>query len=841
MTVSLVNSAVQLFGVVNSANAGVLSFNAGADADLLVAVVGWANSSDPPPTCIYNGHVMQLVASPVSTEVGIGAGAAAVYSLPLDSATGADGAPHNLVVQCVPFFAGNTAVYVCAYKGTNQRLGQIVPALYGDHLGGVATGTTNFTGIAAGSMVAFAGFTFFGNEPADLAQGAGWTSRGSGVAADQSAFAYTANSTAGGAYSVTLTSATPIFFVLVAIGYEVPIAGTVIAQPDVTLNAIAVARLGTPGLDPAMMNFDVAGGDILVVCIQRSNSAVNTITGAQVGPATYGGRELRFHPAFTDRDTFVGSVVDVAIMMNPPTGAQQFIMQGYQGNVGFINGTILSLSGASGVVGQRVILHNQQNGGNNVGLSPTKAGGRVIAFVGGPHSFNAMTPNYGWETIGHIEEPSQLGTWIFSGIGGPSTTLIVTPAGFSSFSIVVLEFQPDLAVTPASIGNGAVLERRVLQAGTGTYVDVLPPTGQVFHAYHETWLDIPPKADALLEPDDFYLANLPSYIDTVMLSFAVPQCTYVDMSSDLKATTGLNFPGSPNLLKRTLDLLRSRNPQTKVMLAVQQNTPEVAHNEPYDPGGWMGVTSDHLAAFNRFIVDMGFVGIVLDYEVVSGPEHEDLSFHCQTIDGLRVCYTDAEQIATIKRFRAGIARPLLLYLDVVHVGVYGEGHYVHAPPDLGWSTGYNLAMSRDAEAVACLDALHLMTYDAGGGYDARQASRAALEYFPGTPCFLGVRVGPADFAGVKVTAADFRDFANTTIKLGMAGSHMYSTMWDVAYPFRNNPMWDPPFGDYSLTFPDCNIAGAVFAKAYGKTQAGTPHLSNRKLSGGVVPIRGATI
>jgi hypothetical protein len=268
------------------------------------------------------------------------------------------------------------------------------------------------------------------------------------------------------------------------------------------------------------------------------------------------------------------------------------------------------------------------------------------------------------------------------------------------------------------------------------------------------------------------------------------------------------------LLKATLDLLRARSPGIKIMVALQQNTPEVAHNEPYDPTGWGGVTADNVASTLLFVQDMGLQGVVIDYECLSANINNDHRCLIDATTGAVTCYTDSEQLATIKIFRAGIPRPLLLYLDGAHVGAYAQGAYVYAPP-VGQNGGYNICVAHDSAALAALDGIHAMTYDAGNTYDPRIAFRAFRDLFPGMPIWLGLRVGPPQYEGVKQTADDIRDFCNTVIRLGGKGVHCYSGMWDVGYIGRYDGAQNlGPFGNYNAKFPDANIAAAVVADVF---------------------------
>ena len=132
----------------------------------------------------------------------------------------------------------------------------------------------------------------------------------------------------------------------------------------------------------------------------------------------------------------------------------------------------------------------------------------MLAFIGQPHTFNTLTPNYGWQSLQHAVEPSQLASWLFTGIGSETTDLLLTATGFSSTMAIVMEVQRSLVATPAATGAGAVVEKQGTAVGAGTFVTHLTPGAQDFHIYWESWLDIPQKAPGLIGPDDFYLVSL---------------------------------------------------------------------------------------------------------------------------------------------------------------------------------------------------------------------------------------------------------------------------------------------------------------------------------------------
>ena len=117
-----------------------------------------------------------------------------------------------------------------------------------------------------------------------------------------------------------------------------------------------------------------------------------------------------------------------------------------------------------------------------------------------------------------------------------------------------------------------------------------------------------------------------------------------------------------------------------------------------------------MAALRHLVDDLGLDGVDVDYELMS--QVPDLEHHCWTdADGVRRCYTDAELVEVVKRFRRWFPRPYLLSWAGVHVGCYGEPPFHRsAPAGGGWNGGYALALARDAEAAAALDHINIMTY-----------------------------------------------------------------------------------------------------------------------------------
>src|SRR3954453_13152423 len=140
--------------------------------------------------------------------------------------------------------------------------------------------------------------SFFGDKPNALLRSSGWDDAGFSHVSDtlQSVWGFHNRSLAGGNFSITLSDS-DVFFDLICLGYEVQVSGTAAAQADVVITASKVARLGAFGLDTATTTFDVAGGDYLIVCAQRSNSLAAD-DGSTSGATMFGGVAVPYHSHF---------------------------------------------------------------------------------------------------------------------------------------------------------------------------------------------------------------------------------------------------------------------------------------------------------------------------------------------------------------------------------------------------------------------------------------------------------------------------------------------------------------------------------------------------------------
>ncbi|MFA5123798.1 glycoside hydrolase family 18 protein [Zavarzinia sp.] len=232
-----------------------------------------------------------------------------------------------------------------------------------------------------------------------------------------------------------------------------------------------------------------------------------------------------------------------------------------------------------------------------------------------------------------------------------------------------------------------------------------------FIVYHESWFERPATGAVATT-----LAWLPPYASTVVLSFAKPDLVYpggLDISG-----TGLEyqFPGS--VLHDAVARLKHENPETKVLLGIGGDSYK---------GGWPAFD---VAATAKLVKDLGADGIDLDYE----PPNPGCE---RGADGRIACASDPIWRDLVRRIRAELPRPYVLTIPVWSVGAYGEGEFAASQPVSGY-TGVMLDLLRSPEAAE-VDALSIMSYEAGPHYDPAEAFRAYRTLWKG-PLAIGINV-----------------------------------------------------------------------------------------------------
>ena len=288
---------------------------------------------------------------------------------------------------------------------------------------------------------------------------------------------------------------------------------------------------------------------------------------------------------------------------------------------------------------------------------------------------------------------------------------------------------PVRAADPGAVGQAVELPRKLLMV------------------YEDSWWE-----NAAQTPAQTALASLPGYINLVVLAASQPDMAYAG-GLDL-GKTGFSFKLSGPVLRDSIALLKSRHPETRVLVGVG--------NGLYS--GWAKMNE---AAIARLVHDLGADGVDVDYE----PEAQ-----CKPgPDGRVACDTDRQFIDVVTRIRRALPRPLLMTVAGWHVGAYGEGEYRDAPPAHSPHAGVMLALFRDAKAASGIDLVSIDAYDAGTTYDPMQAYRAYRKVWPGRLA-LGVEVPMRNATGPFYTVKRTEELAREVAKDPKGGMMVYSML-----------------------------------------------------------------
>lgn len=261
-----------------------------------------------------------------------------------------------------------------------------------------------------------------------------------------------------------------------------------------------------------------------------------------------------------------------------------------------------------------------------------------------------------------------------------------------------------------------------------------------FQSWSEKWSDDPTKLQ---------LANIAPYVNMVIVSFMKPDATYEGNTK--LAGTGLDFSADGVVVKDAIAYLKSKNPDTKVLVAVGGAT-------------YQNFTALNTQAIADVVRDFGFDGVDIDYEPFNNGQ-------CSSSNGQITCTTDAEYRRIVNEIRQALPVPYLVTVAAWSVGAYGEGQWVDAKPQAAL-TGLSLNLLRSPEA-SYIDQLNVMSYDASPEYDPKSALAAYQNYFKGK-IVMGVEVPPEAWGGHVYTIPEVRNLTQAVIDSNAAGMMLWS-------------------------------------------------------------------
>ncbi len=299
------------------------------------------------------------------------------------------------------------------------------------------------------------------------------------------------------------------------------------------------------------------------------------------------------------------------------------------------------------------------------------------------------------------------------------------------------------------------------------------PSGYLYVGYFATWTE-----KSTTTASKTLLANLPSYVNIVNLSFMKPDVTY---AGDLDISgTGMDLPYDGSVLQDALAALRKKNPKAKILISVGGGTASLS--------SWSSLNE---AAIAQFVADFDLDGVDIDFEP-SDPQ-------CTFSGGAVSCQTDAQFLDIVTRFRAVLPSPNLLTIAASGVGAYGQGDFVNSQP--AWSgcgVTVNLLLSTVGKT---LDIVNIMSYDVDiPPYSPKEALRAFQSIYDGK-IVLGLEIYPEADGDHKLTISEVDSLADYVIKRKAAGLmiwHLHKT----------------PTGTISASNPDPDLVGKEVCKKF---------------------------
>ena len=269
--------------------------------------------------------------------------------------------------------------------------------------------------------------------------------------------------------------------------------------------------------------------------------------------------------------------------------------------------------------------------------------------------------------------------------------------------------------------------------------------GVAIGGYYQSWS---PKYT--VNASNLSLTNLPRYIKRVFLSFVDPNTTYV-AGSNTFAGTGLEFTGTVefNVVKQSLNLLRQRNPNVKVLLSVGG----ASYN-------FKTVAPKSLIAL---MMDLTADGLDLDYE--DWPD-------CSGMDTPNLkCGTDEPIIKLIQDVKSLLPAGKLLTFAAFSIGAYGTTNFPSNHPDYlpaGQNTGRLVNPFKKAGHL--LDEVYIMSYDASNIFKPQSAFLAFKDLIKdASKLYLGFEIPPEAWGGHVLTVDEAINDATFVLKQGGGG------------------------------------------------------------------------
>ncbi len=412
----------------------------------------------------------------------------------------------------------------------------------------------------------------------------------------------------------------------------------------------------------------------------------------------------------------------------PLNTAVDFIITGYWGQTLKINSVHDYIVTSEAKLYEKVINLGQSNfPGRQVAVTANGFNFNQVNFR--PITFILTSKNYVYEPV-YITKNFFM---FFVPVGENMDLEVVSPIGW------------DLQVINENGGS-----QKLLENSTYYIINCTRSNKKRIGAYYETW-----SSKFKTNLTDNSLANLPSYIDTLLIAFGDPHMTYKKGSfASSRDTTGLDFLAPMQTVKELIKLAKKNNPRLKVLLSV---------------GGWsfndrwvLGVNFQNIV---DIVEDFGFDGVDIDHET-SG---ECYGWVANRGDNENIkCQSDAELINIFTTFRKLLPKHQLLTAATWSIGCYGIREYPaneNKPEPSASSTAKFVNPLRTAGLL--LDEIFIMSYDATKEFNYQNSANCYKQIYNG-PISIGLEVPPEawpkDETAHVLTPQEAQEIARYTLR-----------------------------------------------------------------------------
>lgn len=275
--------------------------------------------------------------------------------------------------------------------------------------------------------------------------------------------------------------------------------------------------------------------------------------------------------------------------------------------------------------------------------------------------------------------------------------------------------------------------------------------------------------DATIAAGNLLAGGIPDYVTHVVIAFGKLNQMHLykgisRTNGDLSAL-GLSVNTNSAVYKELIRVLKSRNPETKVLLALGG----AAYND-----SWNNVTQADIDATALLMKDLDLDGLDVDYEV-GGVDDGNINKYYAAIQQMREsvdkanAQTGKQAILTLPGWSTGAdciigTQNKELYPDC-YLGKDQNGKDLYKVAYWGGNAGRERLVLQGKGANSMMDLVTVMSYDADyQHYDpvvAYQQYRNIVK--PGTPVGLGIQVSPDEGWGNSRTLVDDRGIDNDCV------------------------------------------------------------------------------